>query len=183
MSRRKHDTVAKTKQRPSKQAPVTRTEAVHEAVDGTAALLMQDASSDPELIERITESPDGVGVMMKVSRMRTGPLPDAEELARYERVTPGLAKEIVGMAKSEQNHRHEMTRRALEGAISKDKRGQILAFACVLVLSGVSLAMVASGAYWPATTVLGTTLVALVSVFHFGRRRQTQTSESEEKHK
>jgi len=37
-----------------------------------------------------------------------GPLPCSEEMENYEKVQPGSADRIIGMAEKEQIHRHEM---------------------------------------------------------------------------
>ncbi|WP_159449146.1 DUF2335 domain-containing protein [Demequina sp. NBRC 110055] len=39
--------------------------------------------------------------------MRSGPLPEAAQLQAYENVVPGLASEIVGMAKAAQKAQHK----------------------------------------------------------------------------
>lgn len=42
-----------------------------------------------------------------VATAHIGPLPTPEDLAAYEKVSPGLAKLIADMAQKEQDHRHE----------------------------------------------------------------------------
>ncbi|MGV6264515.1 DUF2335 domain-containing protein [Escherichia coli] len=53
---------------------------------------------------------------MQVTHTRSGPLPDADELAKYERISPGFAREIMDMAKAEQKHRHEYYKAGQRGA-------------------------------------------------------------------
>jgi len=43
--------------------------------------------------------------------MRVGPLPDAEELGRYEELIPGCAERIITMAEKQQAHGHDMDRK------------------------------------------------------------------------
>jgi uncharacterized membrane protein len=65
------------------------------------------------------------GIAMQVTHTRSGPLPDADELARYERVSPGFAREIMEMAKAEQKHRHEHLKKDKWSHLARSVRSDI----------------------------------------------------------
>lgn len=48
-----------------------------------------------------------------ISQTYSGPIPPPEHLARYEQIKPGLADEIMALAKNEQAHRHKIERMAI----------------------------------------------------------------------
>lgn len=137
---------------------------------GKADLLVNEVVRNPDVLQRLMHTPEMAGVMMQVSHTRSGPLPDPEELSRYEKVSPGFAREILEMAKSEQSHRHTQNKKSLSGAIWKDRIGQIFALVCVFVFAYIATIMISNGAYGYATTLLGVELVALTGVFLAGRK-------------
>jgi uncharacterized membrane protein len=65
----------------------------------------------------IGEPQKGGGYLVRAEAVyvRQGPLPNAEEMERYEQVLSGSADRILVMAEKEVEHRHRM-----------DKRGQLL---------------------------------------------------------
>lgn len=139
-------------------------------LNGKTELLVNEIAKNPQALERLLDRPETAGFMMKVSHHRSGPLPDSDELARYEKISPGFAREIMEMAKSEQKFRHSQGKSSLSGAIWKDRIGQIFGLVCVFVFSYIAVMMIEKGAYGWATTLLGVELVALTGVFVFGRK-------------
>lgn len=103
---------------------------------------------------------------------RSGPLPDAQELARYREVDEDFPREILEMAKAEQAHRHEMNRAEmqlvkedLQGRLKTARTGQWLGFgiaALVLVLSGI---MALTGHEVLASILAGVDVIGLAAVF------------------
>lgn len=101
---------------------------------------------------------------------RSGPIPDADELARYEHTLPGLANRITQMAE-ETNHAvnaatladAEATRAAAD-SVRQDaesiKRGQQIYFALSVLLIMVSLFFGIIGANAPAIIALLTAVVS-----------------------
>jgi len=120
---------------------------------------------------------------MQISHHRSGPLPDSEELARYERISPGFAREIMEMAKDEQKFRHTQGKSSLSGAIWKDRIGQIFGLVCVFVFSYIAYSMIEKEAFGWATTLLGVELVALTGVFVLGRKDKTTEQKAPTKRK
>ncbi|EHN8900129.1 MULTISPECIES: DUF2335 domain-containing protein [Enterobacter cloacae complex] len=138
--------------------------------DGKTELLVNEVVKNPQVLERLMDRPEMAGIMMQVTHTRSGPLPDADELARYERVSPGFAREIMEMAKAEQKHRHEHLKKGQNGAIWRDRLGQIFAMISVLIFAGLAYVMIQHEAFGWATGLLGVELVALTSVFVAGRK-------------
>ncbi len=123
-----------------------------------------------------------MGLIMQFSTtMRTGPLPEAEELAKYEHISKGLAREIVDMAKDSQKFRQDQGRKSLSGAIWKDRIGQIFAFLTVIVVAAVAVYLIHEGAYASATTLLCTVLATGVGVFIVGRVDKPQNDNNSKK--
>lgn len=183
MSRRKPQRKPSTTSIPTKlvNQPVVNS---GRAQDGKTELLVNEVAKNPKVLERLMAMPETAGIMMQVSHTRSGPLPDAEELSRYERVSPGFAREILEMAKKEQEHRHRHVDKGQNGAIWRDRIGQIFGLICVFIFSYIAYLMIEKGAYGWATTLLGVELVALSSVFVFGKKTsQAKTTSTPEKKK
>lgn len=96
----------------------------------------------------------------------TGPLPTAREFAGYEQICPGAARDILGMAMKEQDHRHAMDGRELKIISFLQALGVMAAIACVggMIGAGVYLAIhdktVAAG-----IALGGTGIAAVVTAF------------------
>lgn len=72
---------------------------------------------------------------------RVGPLPDASELQKYEKVQKGFAERIMRMAEKEQNHRHKMNLYPIKRSQLTKNIGQLLGFilAMSLIIAGTFL--------------------------------------------
>lgn len=93
-------------------------------------------------------------------KSHSGPLPSPEDLQRYNDISPGAAERILIMAESEQRHRHDIERLAIEtdtanqrefqvaetarinGIFLSDRRGQYLgAFVSILAIFGAVISV------------------------------------------
>lgn len=110
--------------------------------------------------------------------MYGGPLPPAEEIARYEKVLPDAANRLFAMVEREQSHRHKMDEKLAEAQIEDMKkmrleraRGQRygLGIGVVAIISGSLIA--SFGAEWPGGVIGFGGVATLASVFVSGRRR------------
>lgn len=151
------------------------------ALEGKTELLVNEVVKNPQVLERLMNKPELAGIMMQVTHTRSGPLPDPDELARYEKISPGFALEILEMAKSEQKHRHSHLSKGQSGAIWRDRIGQIFGMVSVFVFSYIAYEMIQRGAYGWATGLLGVELVALTSVFVVGRKDKLPTQSNKTK--
>lgn len=147
-------------------------------------LEVQEALSDlpAELLIAALQKRDPAAVHItqtqQVIRQFTGPLPSPEMLLQYEQTHPGLANRIVAMAESEQQHRHHLETKNVEGMIGKDKRGQVLAFLITCLITMISAFLIYAGHPILGSLFGGATLVALVSLFLGGKQRQNKQSSS-----
>lgn len=102
--------------------------------------------------------------------LHIGPLPPAEELAKYEKVLPGAADRIVAMAEREQQHRLE--RRDIQvRAESRDSgRGVIFAFLLgfAAIVGGTLTAIFSSALAGSVISLAG--ISTLAGTFIYGTR-------------
>ena len=68
--------------------------------------------------------------------MITGPLPSADEFAKYEAAKPGTAERILVMAEQEAEHRRKMEKLTVETSIRLNASGQIFGFIIMLLSLG-----------------------------------------------
>lgn len=142
-------------------------------------------------------SPDTVGetddgarefpLLVQASASYQGPLPPADELAKYEETLPGLAQIIVDMAQKEQAFRHDMSRseqktvdQVVHHADAKTRLGQIGAFVIAMTTIGGSIWLIDNGHSVGGITGIVGALVALSTVFVIGKRYESaEESESD----
>ena len=71
------------------------------------------------------------------SKVYQGPLPAPEDLTAYEDILPGAAREIIDMAKTQQEHRIDCERKIIEYDIRTGNRGQWMGFVLgILCIAG-----------------------------------------------
>jgi uncharacterized membrane protein len=70
-------------------------------------------------------------------RFYTGPIPEPETLAEYERINTGLANRIVTMAEKEQGHRHRVENRRNLAQIATTLLGQVFGFVTAVLTIGL----------------------------------------------
>ena len=89
----------------------------------------------------------------------SGPLPPADEMEKYERVSPGAAERIIAMAETQSSHRHGL-----------ESKGQNYAamLGALAIISGTIAGVL--GAQLVGSVIGGLVLVGLVSAFIQGRR-------------
>ena len=75
-------------------------------------------------------------------------------LEQYERVVPGLVKQIVEQARVSESHIHEEKRTAQTAAVEYRTRGQWMGFAALLATLGVSVFAIAKDYPWVAGIAL-----------------------------
>ncbi|MDB4951318.1 MAG: hypothetical protein JWM27_3967 [Gemmatimonadetes bacterium] len=123
-----------------------------------------------------------VARMTLAMEARRGPMPEAAEMARYKEVDPEAPRVILAEFQRQAEHRRAMEVRALAidetfaaASIAADRRGTFCALAVVLTFLAASVSLIATS-HDVAGTVLGTVdLVALATVFVFGRVRGDDT--------
>lgn len=112
---------------------------------------------------RLAQAMDGSGLIMTAMRRETfsGPIPPAEHLNQYDE---SVRQVIVQMARDEQVHAHAMREKGLDGAISKDRRGQLIGGS--IALTGLVVAAVIAPYSAVAAAIIGTLdLFGMVALF------------------
>lgn len=101
----------------------------------------------------------------------SGPIPPAHMLEDYERVCPGAADRILGMAEREQIHAHAMDRRAARYPAIIEVIGLIGGLTVALLAIAASVYCILSGYAWAGVGLFGTTTVAVVGKIIHGRHQ------------
>lgn len=98
-------------------------------------------------------------------------LPDPDELARFDKVVPGLAARVADEWQRESRHRRGMEVKMADGQLAGYRRYQIFAFVLILALLAGSVFLFAEGenalgflfALPPAVSVVVRALLAILS--------------------
>jgi uncharacterized membrane protein len=118
-----------------------------------------------------------------------GPMPDPMTLADYEKVFPGLGRDIATSFFKEGEHRRAQEVKLVNASIKTRVTGQWLGFVLCLVAIGGGVAIAMSHAVWSAhlggSVMGGTGLAGLAYVFVSGRAspKPEPTNDDEEKPK
>lgn len=119
-------------------------------------------------------------VVKREVSIHSGPLPPPEQLAGYDKISPGFALRIVEMAEKQQNHGMEMDvklsdasiedrRKTTDAAIEDQKRGMFLGALLLFVILGCALI---SGLYDKTAVAgffLGAAVLNAIGLFVHGR--------------
>ena len=62
---------------------------------------------------------------LQVTEEFSGPLPPADELEKYEHVSPGASERIIAMAETESSRRHELKKTIVDNEHKEARMGQI----------------------------------------------------------
>lgn len=107
------------------------------------------------------------------------PLPPPNLLREYNEAFPGCAERIVAMAEAESKERHEENRHERDsfrlivaGDIYSQKVGLWLAFVLAISVISVGAFLIYTGRLAWGTSLIGIPLIALVSLFIYGRKQQ-----------
>ena len=103
-------------------------------VQATAEQVAEEIPKNPRLMRAIVRE-------VKTELRYSGPLPPPEMLVRYNDAFPGCAERIVAMAEKQSQHRQEMEKTDLHGAIRLRFRGQAIGaiLAGIALLGGIGL--------------------------------------------
>lgn len=138
--------------------------------------LYQAVSLDPELrdrvssevLERLSRNPNLIRSLVRTETI-TGPFPPPDILEQYNQVLPGAAERIFSLTEREQQHRHDLQKKAINGALNKDRRGQWMGFGITVLVLFIAcyFAYIGNSAF--AMTLVTIDMVALAAVFAIGR--------------
>lgn len=124
----------------------------------------------------IARDKSGNTIAMQETRMewRSGPLPDAEELERLERLVPGSAERIIQKFEQQVDHRHSLENFVIHSGAQRSRQGLAAGFIVALSGFGVAIYGLSTGHEIAAAIIGGLDLVGLVTVFVTGSAQQRQ---------
>jgi uncharacterized membrane protein len=108
--------------------------------------------------------------MILAQLSRSGPIPDAEQLEKYDKIQPGAADRIIAMAEKQSAHRQEIEKTVIKAKSLNSTLGVVFAFllGAGTIFGGVFLAY--NGQGWPGAVLGSAGLIGLVSVFIYGTK-------------
>lgn len=132
--------------------------------------LRKSVSSD--VVERLSKNSKLIRSLVRTENF-TGPFPPPDILEKYNKVLPGAAERIFSLTECEQQHRHSIQNKAINGALKKDLRGQWMGFSITVLVLFIAcyFAYIGSNAF--ATVLVTIDLVALAAVFVIGHRAKS----------
>jgi len=143
-----------------------------------AAKQQQPFPSEPDLIIDVDAIKMAPNEQQKIARSQvqafsfSGPLPPPQLLSQYNDVVPNGAERLMKMAEVQQTHRHDLERTVVHGNVKAEHRGQWMGLF-------ISVFVIAAGTYLAATgkqitggLLVGVDVVALASVFVYGKHVQ-----------
>lgn len=121
--------------------------------------------------KKLKNSPQEKAVveMQRVSHSFSGPVPPPQILDGYNKIIPGAAERILGMAEADAKHQQNMDKQILLLASGDSKRGQIFGFLIAIAAFVTCIGSILLGSEKTAIVIGGTSVVGLVSVFITGR--------------
>lgn len=111
------------------------------------------------------------GQVIKTIQQFTGPLPHPEILAHYNQITPDAANRIICMAEQQASHRQHIEKTMIETEAGLRRKGQWFGFTLGIIGLIGGIICILLDKPWGAA-ISGVSLVSLVSVFVFGRKKQ-----------
>jgi uncharacterized membrane protein len=110
--------------------------------------------------------------MQVVQQSFAGPIPPPAVLAQYDVTLPGAAERILTMAETQHAHRIKQEDRVIGSNVSAQKLGVWLGFAVAMTAIIGGIVLIYCGKSTSGLTSIIGALVALVTTFIVGRKRQ-----------
>jgi uncharacterized membrane protein len=111
-------------------------------------------------------------IQFSQSVVRQGPIPDPEDLARYNVIIPDGANRIMKMAEDQAKHRIAIESTVIDSQQVQGKRGQLFGLAIAVIGIGAGAYLTMNGHDAVGAVIGGTTVVSLAIAFITGRRVQ-----------
>jgi len=162
---------------PSKSDPIpgstTSQTTAPKAQPKTLEKLIQEKA--PEILEAIPvgQRPKLAKVIIEQTRIsyRSGLLPEPTELAAYNEIIPNGADRIMIMAEAQNSHRLNLETTVVGSQQKQEERGQWFGLIIALFFGSCGLYAAINGQPWFGGVISGTTLVSLVGVFVYSKRK------------
>ncbi|MBR0038944.1 MAG: DUF2335 domain-containing protein [Lachnospiraceae bacterium] len=101
-----------------------------------------------------------------------GPIPSADELAKYEAVSPGITQILLSTYQRQVNHRIEIESSVVKQNNINSARGQTYAFIIVLVAMVAGFALIIFNKDVAGLSTIIFALAGLVGTFLYGRSQE-----------
>ncbi|ELI1597030.1 DUF2335 domain-containing protein [Vibrio alginolyticus] len=139
--------------------------------------LAEVASQDPQVGEFLQKSPKLRQALLQITHHQqhfSGPMPPPEYLAEYEKIVPGIAKELFDGVKEDSAHIRKMQRDALKAQKRDNLLGQIFGFLIGIFAIGCGTYAAVNGSPLAGGFIGGGGVAALVAVFVIGKKPNAQ---------
>lgn len=133
-----------------------------------------DVTPNPKSQKRLARQQ----VQMTQSFSFSGPLPPPQLLGQYNDVIPNGAERLMKMAEVQQNHRQELEKAVINGNVKAESRGQWMGLVVSVAVIGAGTYLAAIGRQITGGILVGVDVVALASVFVFGKHKQQKELET-----
>ncbi|AUG99757.1 DUF2335 domain-containing protein [Prodigiosinella confusarubida] len=131
----------------------------------------------PEIVERLSRNQVMISRFSSTERFE-GPFPHPQTLEQYNKVLPGAAERVFALTEREQLHRHGLQNTAVNGTISRDKRGQWMGYTITILVLLIAVYFAYRGNTAFAGTLITVDLVALAAIFVSGRGGNAKENQS-----
>lgn len=120
-----------------------------------------------ELVQRITS-------LVSFSKTHSGPLPDVETLEGYNRIIPNGGERLMQQVEKQSEHRRNLESSVVTWNNIQSFVGQCFGLIVALGFLYVTYLLAMGGHDTVASILGGTTIVGLVSVFVYGKKKQSE---------
>lgn len=146
-----------------------------------------NASNELKKIDEIFSDPKFKGVSqenrkelvqlimsMSVSKTHSGPLPDVETLEGYDRIIPNGGERLMQQVEKQSEHRRKLESSVVKWNNIQSFMGQLFGLIVAMGFLYVTYLLAMGGHDTVASILGGTTIVGLVSVFVYGKKKQSE---------
>lgn len=176
------------KNKPKQEPPVQKDSQSSESSEESLKVVPEDESKAlSEAIEVLSELPEeqkdklNRGMMLILQQSYRGPIPPAKEMKGYLESLPSAPDRILTMAEKEQTSRIEQTKYGMKLTFSLRLIGQLCALIISLTFAGGAIILGLKDHDGLAGTMVGFTLISIVSVFVIGRLPYFNSSHDDDK--
>ncbi|EOB9998027.1 DUF2335 domain-containing protein [Cronobacter sakazakii] len=125
--------------------------------------LSKEIIQHPDAFTRVLDRPE-IQEIVVAHHAFQGPLPPPYVLKGYKDILPDSPERIFQLTEKEFAHRQKMEEKALDGAINRDKRGQLYGLGATIFTVACATLLGLTGHEVLAGTVIGT-VVAVAGIF------------------
>lgn len=112
---------------------------------------------------------DAITKIVFAQQFYGGPLPQAEEMERYNRIIPNGADRIMTLAEKQAEHRRSLESKVIPGQMRQGAVGQWMGFIIAILVLGAGIYSLYLGETGVAKTIFAVTIIGLVALFLRGK--------------